>query len=199
MKFLHLVQALALLVLVAGCGGSGPQVDDTTRTRGSSAGFDLLVRQGDDLDRIWQGVGLSDPAGLPTSGRADYAGVMRISANFPGASTDLAGAMDMSVNFANSTLRGGVTSIRDVTGRGYGDLDIDNGSLDRGADSLTEYTFQAELTGTLRAPGANWQVNGFIEGDFHGNAQQAVTGGLGGALTNGANNATLSGDFIAQK
>ena len=143
---------------------------------------------------------LSDPAGLPVSGSASYGGVMQATVETGGNLTDLAGTLDMVVDFPTSAVSGGVSGIYYGDGQAYsGALTLANGALDRGADTALDYIFGADLAGTLSGAGDAIAVSAYLAGDFHGASQQAVAGAITGSATSDAGTGLVYGGFIAAR
>lgn len=117
-----------------------------------------------------------------------------------GDDTSLAGTLTLSADFAGSLISGDVRGVSDAGEHYYpGTLLISAGAIYRGADTAIDYTFTADMNGTLQAPGGDLAVDGIIDGDFLGASHQAVSGAVLGTVTGAGSIGIIFGDFLAQQ
>lgn len=192
---LKLYASTAAIVLVAGCGGggaTGPSFEEL-----SDEFVDLELRSRELLDERFVA---SD---LPTTGGANYNGVIGVLANGPDEFA-LLGDLQMTASFADDTISGGADNFSDSDGETYsGRIPITNGFIYR--DDLTEFsTFEADFDGELvyDPTGEVLAVNTFMQGDFYGDQYEFVGGivtgnisGDGGVVTIGTQ--TDGSDFFS--
>ena len=176
----------ALLGLVA-CGGTTTPLT-----------FAEITTAGNELgDRIGTAQS-TDPTTLPTSGSATYDGYI-------GATVEndyvVQGEMEMTANFAGAgDLSGRVYNVVGDDGFEYGgELDLDNSTLDRTADTSEEYTFDMDMSGTLNGDGEDWVVDAFLVGDFAGLGHEYIGGAVGGTFTaGGIPQDIIGGGFVGE-
>ena len=181
-----------LLLLLAACGSG----------EGEGTRFDALNLEAQALGNEVGALSYTDPATLSTTGTASYSGVMQLGlAAIPGDTlddTDLAGDLELTVNFAGTgdPVTGSATRFVDRDDTLYeGTLIIGGGELDRAADPEAEYTLGADLGGDLTSPeGTTYEVDADFLGDFAGEdpdyafgtvVGQTCTDGVCGALDGG--------------
>ena len=151
----------------------------------SFAGY---TNEGDTLAAEIDALPYTDPASLPTTGSAQYNGVMDL---VMGRDTDdpasaLAGDLMLDVSFAENSISGSVTDIVDRNNDRYrGSLNVEDVSFNRDTNPNFDPTYEAVLSGNVIAPtGADWDVDAGMEGDFFG-SDHSHTGGevSGGACS----------------
>jgi hypothetical protein len=123
-------------------------------------------------------VAYTDPSTLPTAGGATYDGVMSLDT--------LIGVMTMTADFDDDSIGGSVTDfIDDEDNEILGTLNIDSGAggINNSADTSSEYTFYADLTGDLSFEDDAVTVDGAILGDFTGSEYEFVEGSVIGTAT----------------
>ena len=158
------------LVLVAGCGGTGQSTNPTWR-----------VDRASDLAAALFTENISDPARLPVTGRAIYAGFGTLDLAIRGTTQSYIGDLNLSVEFSGTAepISGTLHHFDGLTGA----LDISNGNLDRGADTDVDYTFGADVDGILTNNGGDYVIDASLLGDFRGRNQDGVTGVVFGDIT----------------
>lgn len=158
------------LMLIVGCGGKGSGADQASR-----------ADQAVDLADAVQGENKSDPARLPVTGRAIYAGFGTLDLAIRGTTQSYIGDLNLSVEFSDTAepISGTLHHFDGLTGA----LDISNGNLDRGANTDVDYTFGADVDGMLTHNGGDYVIDASLSGDFRGRNQGGVTGVVFGDIT----------------
>ena len=183
---------LVCIVAVSGCGGGG---GGAPRDPSGSA---------QDLDDRLETLEVSNPALLPTQGRAEYNGYMR--ARLPtgedGALLQYLGDLNLDVNFAaaRDQIAGSATGF--ATGgseRLDGTLRIAQGDIYPTTDPQVAYSFDGDVTGNLTDARGTYIIDGSIEGEFLGRDQRAVSGLVFGDVTGPDGLALFDGTFAAEK
>jgi hypothetical protein len=189
--------------LAAGCdslGGGDGGGDDRPS-------FAELAQEGEDLLAAYEGVAVTDPATLPVHGGATYQGVMGLDLaavpNGPEDEFDTMGRLELRVDFdgVGDAVTGEVTEIVDLEGVEYtGQLDISRGVIDRDIDPETEWTFGADLEGTIEdEDGQDWRMEAEIDGHFLGAGHEAVGGVVDGEACTAELCTGMGGGFIAER
>ena len=137
------------------------------------------------------------PSELPTAGSATYEGVAIASTPEAG----FAGNITLRADFEDNAISGGISNIvDDLDQRFTGSLDVENGVIDRDAITTREYTYEADLNGTLiNSDNETVRVDGFLAGDFIGTGAEATAGIVGGSVTGPLGTETFEGGFIADR
>lgn len=183
---------------MAGCGGGGAGLGDTKAPPRLPTEYEKLLSARALLDAQWAGASIFDPAGLPDTGGATYQGIANLTVAMDGSELSLAGKLTLSVNFADDAVTGSIYKVVDENEVLYsGTLVIDNGDLDRDADVLVDYTFTADIAGTLSGGGNLFEFDGDIGGDFVGDSAGAVSGAIQGLVTGAGGSGALLGSFLA--
>ncbi|SFL01353.1 hypothetical protein SAMN04488004_10657 [Loktanella salsilacus] len=191
------ISVTALAVMTA-CGGAGvpvttlPQVPDNSRL--SLAEIQSVQEQ------IAPAYDRTDPTlkqQVPVSGGSNYLGYVTGDLSVPGRRTDVAGVMQMGVDF--STDRVGGTAGNFVTSQGApidGVLTLSNGRLDRDLNR-SQVTIRSDVDGTLRTgAGETVRVDGVItNGGFKGSSGQFIGAPMYGDITVSNGNAVEGGTF----
>jgi len=183
MIFRILFVAILLLTLTACSGGS--------RVVSSSSGVSSA-----------QNPGPIDPSSLPISGDASYSGTFNL--NLPRAGLDrkiYTGNLGLAVTFRNAggQLSGEATKFRDPIGTAIdGRILIENGTLNRDTNVSIDYTFEAQVSGTLNGDGLRHAtVFGNMSGDFVNGDD--VSGVTSGGVTTATGVDVFDGSFEASK
>lgn len=182
--------------MLASCGGDGGPGIATVPpvTYADYAGQDAALRS------TWAAAPPTDPASLPVSGSASYAGVMVLDAEVVSGVLPLTGALGLQADFASATMSGQARGFRDASNTAYqGQLVLANGVLDRGADINSAYTFGADLAGVISGGGDSFDVTATLQGDFLDAGQQAVSGVVTGSAVSSFGTGFIYGDFIASQ
>ena len=188
---------LVCAVLPAGCGGDDATGPVRTTPPVSYSTYDA---QSAALHAAWDGAGYTAPGNLPLGGSAQFDGVMRLHLEGAGGDVPVNGALSVQVAFASDSLSGSASGFAGADGAAYsGTLAITNGALDRAADPLSEYTFSANMAGTLSAGADSYAISADVNGDFLGAAYGAMTGLVAGTATTGSGTGYVFGDFIAAR
>lgn len=167
--------------------GSGGQDPGDTPVTSDLQTFDTLAGYSGYADEIIADIGDSpfdDPAALPASGSSRYVGVLEIGDDIAQLAS---GAMTLNVNFGTDSVTGSVTDWVDFEDEPMsGQLAISAGDIDRGADVQNEFTFSADLGGTLTTVlDEQIGVDAVIFGDFFQNQTLVAGGAQGEYLLNG--------------
>ena len=184
--------ALALFLL-AGCGGGG-----------GSGGDGPVALTPDQIDDRIDGQPISNPATLPTTGRAQYNGYMR--ASLPtgpqGARVNYLADMRLDVNFGAGfdQIRGQATGFeaRDGVPLG-GALAITAGNIYGDTDPTAAYSFDADVDGALTRGAATYVIDASLEGEFLGQGQTAARGLVFGDITGPLGQDIFDGTFAATR
>ncbi|MFE3838511.1 transferrin-binding protein-like solute binding protein [Pseudogemmobacter sonorensis] len=157
---------LSALCLLAACGGGGsdnPAADYSS----DAAGADRLTAETASLTQ-------TAAASMPTTGRAEYDGVVGMafgSTPTTLSSAEMLGEVDLTANFATGQITGEFDDFNTAAGQELnGTLRVSNGQIVGNAFSAD---IAGNLTGTTSAPGA---VSGSVSGDFLGTNASAIEG-----------------------
>jgi hypothetical protein len=171
---------LALLplacALLAACSG-GSSSDD-----GRLGSFAAIEREALRLARASEGLDYTDPASLPRTGSATYEGVIGLDLDDrfynDTADYDIGGQLRLNAGFAGNSVTGSATNFYTATNQPLGGtLRITNGVIDRGADVFSEYTWDADIAGTLTGErNGPMAIDGVVLGDFFGPGATFVGG-----------------------
>lgn len=194
------VLTLSTLALLAACGGAGVPMSGTplpavpTHT-GNRLSLDEIRTIQTNLGPDYTNATQTAKSRVPVSGGATYRGYVTGDMTVPGRSTDVAGVMQMGVNFGSNRVGGTVGNLVTADRAPIdGVLTLQNGRLDR---NLSYVTILSDVGGTLTtSAGETVYVDGSVtRGGFKGyNGQYAgvpMTGSI--AVDNGAT--VQSGSF----
>ncbi len=188
---------LAGAAVLSGCGGDDLSGPVRTTPPVSYAAYDA---QSAALHATWDPAGFTPPASLPLSGAAQFAGVMRLHLEGAAGDIPLNGATVLNVAFASNSLSGSASGFVGVSGDQYaGTLTVVNGTIDRAADPQNQYTFSANMSGTLSGAAGSFALTADMNGDFLGANHGAASGLVAGSLASAAGTGYLFGDFIAER
>ena len=187
----RLGNALALFLL-AGCGGGGGE---------GSVPAALTPGQ---IDDSIDGLPVSPPATLPTTGRAEYNGYMR--ANLPtgpeGARVAYLADLRLDVNFGAGfdQIRGQATGFeaRDGVPLG-GALAITAGNIFGDTDATAAYSFDADIDGALTRGAETYVIDASLEGEFLGQGQTAARGLVFGDIAGPLGQDIFDGTFATTR
>lgn len=165
-----LIALVSVLGVAAGCSSSGGNIDVTSRADQAADLADALIAEN-----------ISDPTLLPVTGQAIYAGFGTLDLAIGGTTQSYIGDLDLTVGFSSTSdqILGTLQHFDGLTGV----LDITNESLDRGTDTDEDYTFGADVDGTLTNSDGNYVIDASLAGDFLGRDQDGVTGIVFGDIT----------------
>ena len=160
----------SVLLLAVGCGGTGQSTNPTSR-----------ADQAADLAAALLTENISDPALLPLTGRAVYAGFATLDLAIGGTMQSYIGDLDLTVEFSGTgdPISGTLHSFDGLSGA----LSTANGNLDRGANTDVDYTFGADVDGMLTNNGGEYVIDASLSGGFRGRNQDGVTGVVFGDIT----------------
>lgn len=150
-----------------------------------------------------EGAQPTDPGELPISGTARYDGFLTLGLPTPTGRQTFSGDLALTVDFdaAAAQVTGVADSFStddddDVRGR----IMITDGMIDRKAQTVSDYTFEAGLSGTLSGDAfRNLVISGTMLGDFNGEDADAVTGRVFGDLVGATGEDIFNGSFSAAK
>jgi hypothetical protein len=202
---------LGALGVLAGCSsGSGGEGSDWPPPLPEALSLDEVVVLGDAISAASRDLEFTDPAGLPTSGRAVYEGEMWIeAATYPeeveGSVVPgfLLGQLAMGVDFSDGEVVGQAGNFHTSDGEAYGGrLAITGGELDRDVNpNGGGWTYEADIDGTLTRDDDWVKVEGEFLGDFVGEDHRFAEGRLDQGEIRGSDGTVfdLEGRFIAQR
>ncbi len=183
---------VVLLLVLTGCGTDTGDVDPP------AANYAAYETQFVNLRNTWGSSGYTDPTTLPAGGSASYTGVMRLSVETSAGALKMDGAMTLTSTFSTNSLSGNVRSFADQNNVAMnGSLAITGGVLDRAANTGVEYTYSANIGGTLSGGGDSFAILGDLSGDFLGPSYLATTGVVAGTATSAFGAGYMFGEFIA--
>ncbi|MEY1555084.1 hypothetical protein AB3Y40_05565 [Yoonia sp. R2331] len=195
-RMVKLAVAATALAGLAACGGGS--------TGSGALSFQQIGNRADPLITRFENVSSTPIRNVPTSGSANYSGIMAAEADVGGEVTALAGLANMRVGFGSNTLSGSITNIvNDANQRYPGRLNMTNGTIDRsGGNSLFpgEVVMETDVTGRLTGPaGERIVVDGGSVLGF-GNPNYEVIGGLiGGDLTVDGTRGSFFGGLVLER
>ncbi|WP_394152687.1 hypothetical protein [Loktanella salsilacus] len=190
--------SVTALAALAACGGAGVPVStpaplpDTSRL--SIAEIQSVQRQ---IAPAYNAVGITPKQQVPTSGGSSYLGYVTGDLTVPGRRTDVAGLMQMGVNFGTDRIGG--TAGNFVTSDGApidGVLTLSNGRLDRGVNR-SQVTIRSDVDGTLyTGAGETVRVDGVMtNGGFKGSTGQFIGAPMYGDITVSNGGTSQDGTF----
>lgn len=150
----------------------------------------------------WQDANFSNPATLPTAGHARYEGFLAL--NLPtGADAtkeSFVGDLSIGVDFgaSDNALSGQATSFVADEVTLEGTLTIGGGQVDRGTDTTQDFTFSANLGGTL-VGAYDFAVDAYLVGDFRARHQDGMDGVVYGSVTASGDQYIIDGEFVASR
>ena len=171
----------------------------TACSGGGKSDFERLDERasalGDEVNALFVAEGYSDPAALPTTGDATYKGYIGIATYYEPVTA--IGDLELTAHFDGpGTVTGSATNFVDDGNTHYsGTLNVTNGTIDRTANPDYpdyDYTFEADIGGTLSDSEDNYLVDGYMAGDFIGNDHDYVAG-----YTEGTVSSSLGDDYFA--
>lgn len=194
-----LLSTSKFLVAAMLCGTLTACSDDDFEDRSFSDYEDDI----EELENEIVGLDYTDPATLPTTGSAQYNGVMGLAVGGGESPAEvLAGDLELNASFAQSAVTGSVTDIVDGNNDEYGgSLDIDDDYFNRNTDPDDEFTYGASLTGSVTDPdGDEWDIDAIMDGDFFGTNWSHTAGEVvGDACTTPLECVDLDGIYAAER
>ena len=144
---------------------------------------------------------------LPTTGSASYLGDMVLAlpenGDFAQPRANATGRLQIDVDFDKGPGRVDGSADRFETASGQslsGSLVLANGEIDRGSDVRRDFTFEADLSGTLEGQTfRRTDVTGTITGDFIGTGLDTLAGRVFGSLTNDLGLDLFDGSFSTDR
>jgi len=190
MTILKLAACGASLVALAACGGSS--------TGSAPQTFSEQLSEGDALAITLASIEYTDPTTLPVSGSATYSGYLGVDAGELGQAI---GQMSLTASFASDSISGNVRNVvAEDEEQLSGSLSISGGTIDRTADTDIEFTFAADVDGTLTGEDGDFVVDAELLGDFTGENHQYVEGPVGGTVTFDGQDFNINdGGFVAER
>jgi len=182
-------------LLLAGCAGGavdGPVIP--------APDYQSYQDEFDALTTNWNGVAVTAPSSLPISGGATYTGVMRLEVETAAGGLEMNGALALQVNFASDSLGGSAGNFVDQNDAlQTGSLTISGGVIDRGANTAVDYTYGANIGGTLDGAAGNFVIQGDLSGDFLGPGAPGTQGIIAGTAISSFGTGYMFGEFIADR
>ncbi len=175
---------LGLFMILGACGGGG-----ATGMADPVKDPDLFEKPVPDIDPV-------DPAYLPLTGRAGYAGQLSLDlqlANAVGGVRDtITSPLSISVDFAgtDAQVTGEAGSFAGFDGRLY----LTVGEIDRAAAGTTP-AIAGRVAGTLKEDAESYLIYGTFDGDFRGSTQAAISGRLMGSVLNNNTQSSFEGSY----
>lgn len=181
-------------LVLASCGGSGGENSGT----GMEFSFAAAIAQAEAFESATSNLDYTDPSTLPTSGSFTYDGVLGVTLDD---GSGVAGQMTLNIEFGSDDVFGKVRNIVDDSEAIYqGRLKITGGSIDRAVDpSSDDFTFKANLGGTVTSLEGETTVDGMIFGDFLGDDYQYVIGNVSGTATTPEGLTDIDGSFGGER
>jgi hypothetical protein len=188
--------AVLLCAALAACSSGGSSSN-------SAPTFTELADEGTTLAGQIEALDYTDPSSLPTTGSAQYNGVMGLAVD-GGETPDsvLLGELTMDVGFDQNAISGSVTNIVDRNNDRYeGQLALSNGVIDRTVDPTSAWTYGVDATGSVTDPtGTRWNVQADMLGDFFGPGYSHTGGDVFGDACSALNGCvSLDGVFGAKR
>ena len=157
-----------------------------------------------DIDAGIDGLPVSDPALLPTAGRAEYNGYMRtrLPTGAEGARVDYLADMTLEVNFSAGfdQIRGEATGFEAGDGVPMsGALAITNGNIFPTTDPTVAYSFDGDVGGALTNASGTYVIDAEIEGEFVGQGQTAARGLVFGDVAGPLGQDVFDGSFATTR
>lgn len=183
----------AVLTLTA-CGPELAELAQSPEFAALSEDADALRTE---AEALFDSEGFSEPASLPMNTTATYTG-------FIGLDTDdvsTIGELELTADFGTDQISGSATNFASEDTNYSGSLTISNGTgIDRLADlNNFDYTFDADIAGTLTGDGEDFVIGGLLEGDFIGNNQEYVGGIVTGTVETNEGDQDITGEFGAEQ
>ena len=194
-KFSKTAIPFSLMVTLAACGGS------STSGPNASTSFANIIEDAGTLADEVAVIPYTDPATLPTSGSATYNGFIGVVLdNNAGVAGDLQLIANFAPNANENAITGSASNFFDNEENAIGGtLTLSNSVLDRNADTNTQFTFDADLSGDLTSDEGDISVAAFLLGDFTGTNHEFVEGFVSGTATLNDETLFLDGEFVAER
>ena len=190
-----MILPVALLALTACNGGAGTsaQIDTSPGSNTDWTRAEIAAVSED----IFQGVrneSATAKSDVPLSGSAGYAGTMQMDIETARARSDVAGLIEMNVDFGRDRVSGAMGNFVEADGeRITGTLGLQNGRLDRRVNS-SEVAIFSDFGGCLTgADGERIDVDGDLSGGFAGRNVEYIGAELDGRVSVDGAPGTLSG------
>jgi len=185
MRF-FILPALAITALSA-CSSGG----DRTIEEISDRGLRIVETHGMDTGNF------TDPASLPETGSTRYDGIIALVVD----TSVLGGDVSITANWRDDSVSGQATNFLDEENSALsGSLAITNGTIDRTADVDIDFTVVADVDGTLRGGGNNYDFDMTYLADFYGTNQAAIGGiTVGQVVVNDARVEDVDGYMVAER
>lgn len=174
-------------------GSAGQPLNFDTSQAYFDVGDDIFAQFEDDFNDL----DFDDPAQLQLGSTVTYFGLLFIE---NAAQEGAVGGLRLDANFAGNSLSGSVTNMVDFNDSPItGQIDIDNGVIDRNVNVQEEFTFSADLSGTLTSTlDETAQIDGALFGDFY-SGQEFIAGFITGEITVEGQTEDLGGGFLAER
>lgn len=181
----------SLFLFLGACSGGGGGSSAIDTDTGGPDGRVVTVRPIPETNPV-------DPADLPLTGRASFAGElsidMEMAGNLAGQRDTISSPVELAVDFASS--------VGQVTGEAAGFDGFDGrlfltlGEIDRAAADNVP-AISGRIAGTLKADADSYLIFGTFDGDFRGAARDALSGRLMGSVLNNNVQSGFDGSYQA--
>ncbi len=166
---------------LSACGSSGGDGPDPLT-------FAELAAEEDILRNDTGGLTVVEPMNLPdgpTAGSATYNGTLGFILDENGADeVQFLSDLTLTANFVADTISGNASNFVDSSEEQYtGSLSLERGVIDRNTDTTLNYTFNADLEGTLTNNGDQYESFAEIRGEFLGASASGPDTHVSGAVT----------------
>ena len=202
MRIARTFAALAGLATLAACGGStAPIVGQPSPPSNTPLTFSEIADIAGDINRGYNAVSITPKRDVPFGGSATYSGAVGGDLTVAGRSTDVAGLMDLEVDFGSDRV-GGV--LGNFVTRGGDEIDgilsVRNGTLNRRSNP-TQVAIFADVDGTLRsAAGERIDVDARLRNSgFKGRNVEFVGGDIEGDINVDGQRGTIDLDLQLER
>ncbi len=178
-----IIPATLALAMLAACGGTGVPVATNNPTP-ARLNFNEIADIAADVNSGYNAVGITPKSFVPTSGSATYTGAVGGDLSVSGNVTDVAGVMEMNVDFGTDRVGGLLGNFVTRAGDDIdGTLALSNGVLNRRSNSQQVAIF-SDVDGNLRsAAGERIVVDARLRNSgFKGNNVEFVGGDITGDI-----------------
>lgn len=190
MNTFKLVASATAIATLAACGGGS--------TSGGGSSFASISNEAERLFNEFEDIEATPVADVPDSGSAGYSGIMGATASVAGEESDIAGLVDLDVNFGSDSFDGRIYDLVDeFEDTVAGTVRIQNGTFDRTGGS--EVLLEADASGTLtNAEGQTIGVDGGVLLGFGGADAEVLAGLIGGDLDVDGTSGSFLGAIVTE-
>lgn len=167
---------IAVLGLLAGCGGGGTGTVDMSGTAPTIAQLQARFEKANAVQQEVEGYYATTPKNVPTSGSSTFTGPAVLGVDRGTASYFLMGDSALTMNFGTQAMSGQVKNLAGATGNGNtfavgGQINYSTGRIGVLGDPVL---FATQYSGNLTAGRDTIVVNGTLFGNFQGNRTQGA-------------------------